>query len=152
MNRYTYLLITCICFCLACNGDSDRSSAVPIVGTWKLLTGTLIEKGDTTVTDYTVKLEMIKVINATHFSFLNHDRNHGKDSTASFSAGGGTYTLTGDEYVEHLEYCSDRQWEGHDFKFRVEVTNDTLIQTGVEVIADLGVNRLNIERYVRIKN
>jgi hypothetical protein len=123
----------------------------PIQGTWKLLSGTLIEKGDTTVTNYSGSLEMVKVINATHFSFLNHDTNHGKDSTASFSAGGGKYELEGSTYTEHLEYCSYRQWEGHDFKFEIEIKDDTLIQRGTEVIENLGVNRLNIEKYVRVK-
>lgn len=149
MKAYTYVLAMLILSVISC---SEKSSALSDVeGTWKLVTGTLIEKGDTTLTDYTGNVEMIKVINKTHFAFLNHDIHHGKDSTASFAAGGGKYTLTGDEYVEHLDYCSDRQWEGHEFKFRVKVSNDTLVQTGSEVVENLGVNRLNIERYVRVK-
>jgi hypothetical protein len=150
MKPYICSLIVLSFICASCKDKSEPASATRLIGTWKLLSGTLIEKGDTTFTDYTAKVEMIKIINATHFSFLNHDVNHGKDSTASFAAGGGNYTLTGDEYVEHLEYCSDRQWEGHDFKFQVEVKNDTLVQTGIEIIEDLNINRLNIERYVRV--
>jgi hypothetical protein len=135
---------------VACSVKKHESSSA-IQGTWKLLSGTLIEKGDTTVTNYTGSLEMIKIINATHFSFLNHDTKNGKDSTASFSAGGGRYELQGNIYTEHLEYCNDRQWEGHEFKFDVEVKDDTLIQRGKEVIEDIGVNRMNIEKYVRVK-
>jgi hypothetical protein len=149
MKPHTCLFIAVILCSVSCSQKPPAPGGVE--GTWKLIAGTLIEKGDTTVTDYTAKVAMIKVINKTHFSFLNHDVNNGKDSTASFAAGGGRYTLTGDEYVEHLEYCSDRQWEGHDFKFRVAVANDTLVQTGTEVIENLGINRLNIERYVRVK-
>jgi hypothetical protein len=131
---------------------SCSSNKASIIGTWQLISGTLIEKGDTTVTDYTKNVSMIKVINNTHFSFLNHDLNHGKDSTnASFAAGGGKYELRGDQYIEHLEYCSDRGWEGHDFSFTIEVKNDTLIQTGIEKLADLGIERFNIERYSRVK-
>src|SRR5678809_1602318 len=59
------------------------TSAIPIQGTWKLLAGTLIEKGDTTITDYTKDLSFIKIINNSHFSFLQHDTR--KDST-NFSA------------------------------------------------------------------
>jgi hypothetical protein len=151
MKPYTYLLLASALFCFSCQKNSTHLKPASLVGTWKLLSGTLIEKGDTTATDYTTKVEMIKVINETHFSFLNHDVNHGKDSTASFVAGGGHYTLNGDEYVEHLEYCSDREWEGHKFTFRVEIRNDTLVQTGTEVIEDLNINRLNIERYVRVR-
>jgi hypothetical protein len=152
MKPQLFLLLALIAGCFSCQKKAEEPSSNSIQGTWKLLSGTLIEKGDTTVTDYTAKIEMVKIINATHFSFLNHDVNHGKDSTASFAAGGGKYTLAGDEYVEHLDFCSDREWEGNEFKFRVTVKNDTLVQTGTEVIEDLNINRLNIERYVRVKN
>ena len=94
---------------------------------------------------------MIKVLNATHFAFLNHDLNQGKDTTASFIAGGGTYTLVGDQYTENLEYCSAREWEGRAFKFSVTLQNDTLVQQGIEKLEDIGVERLNIEKYVRVK-
>ena len=141
---------------LSCNEttqkDESKQSAVPIEGTWKLLTGTLIEKGNSTVTDYTKNLQFIKIINKTHFAFFNHDLNKGKDSaTAVFSSGGGRYSLTDSSYTEHLEYCSDRQWEDNDFKFTVTINNDTLIQKGVEKIENIGVNRINIEKYVRVK-
>lgn len=127
---------------MGCQGGKEEKSTVgaslPIEGTWKLLKGTLVEKGDTTVTDYANgKLSFIKVINATHFSFLSHDLSQGKDSaTAAFSAGGGRYTLDGSTYTEHLEFCSDRAWEGHDFPFQVKIQGDTLTQTGVEKVAE----------------
>ena len=140
---------------MSCNAatetDKSRQSAIPIEGTWKLLTGITIEKGDSTITDYTKNLEFIKIINKTHFAFLNHDLNKGKDSGAVFSAGGGSYSLTDSSYIEHLEYCSDRQWEGNDFKFVVTINNDTLVQKGIEKIENIGVNRINIEKYIRIK-
>jgi hypothetical protein len=151
-----------ICFatiftiCISCNttvqNNDNKETIAPIQGTWKLLTGTLIDKGDTTVTDYTKDKEFIKIINATHFAFLSHDLNKGKDSSAMFSAGGGKYSLKDSVYTEHLEYCNDRQWEGNDFQFTVTINNDTLIQQGVEKIDSIGVNRLNIEKYVRIKD
>lgn len=131
--------------------EQKTNHTLPITGTWQLLSGTLVEKGDTTITLYGDKAKMIKIINDTHFSFLNHDLNHGKDSTASFVAGGGRYTLNGDQYTEFLEYCNDRNWEGHEFQFTVSIKNDTLIQTGVEKIENLGVERLNMEKYVRVK-
>jgi hypothetical protein len=94
---------------------------------------------------------MIKIITPTHFAFLNHDLKKGKDSVAVFVAGGGSYTLEGDQYTESLEYCSDREWEGNTFHFTVNVSGDTLIQRGVEKIENLGVERLNIEKYVKVK-
>lgn len=120
-------------------------------GTWKLFSGTLIEKGDTVVTDYTKNNSFIKIINDSHFAFLQHDLSKGKDSAASFSSGGGKYTLKDTSYTEHLEYCTAREWEGHDFTFNVQISNDTLIQRGVEVVESAGINRINIEKYTRVK-
>jgi hypothetical protein len=148
--RTVFLLLATL-VAVSCDVKTNYKANSPIQGTWKLLSGTLIEKGDTATTMYSDSLEMIKIINESHFSFLNHDTNKGKDSTAVFVAGGGTYDLAGDNYTEHLQYCSDRQWEGHDFSFKIDVKNDTLVQTGREVIENLGVDRLNIERYVRVK-
>lgn len=124
----------------------------PILGTWQLQTGTLIEKGDTTVTDYTEKQSFIKIISETHFAFLLHDLSGGKDSTSAvFAAGGGSYTLEDSTYIEHLEYCSDRAWEGHDFPFSIKINGDTLVQMGVEKLEKEGIERLNTERYIRLK-
>lgn len=121
-----------------------------MIGTWKLLQGTLIEKGDTTVTDYTKGTSFIKIINDTHFAFLQHDLTKGKDSAAAFSAGGGSYTLRDSLYTEHLQYCNAREWEGHDFPFTVSFKNDTLTQYGIEKVESAGINRINMEKYVRI--
>ena len=132
------------------NGE-PKSGKIPLEGTWKLLTGTLIEKGDTTVTDHTRGKEFIKIINDNHFAFLSHDLSKGKKADSLFSAGGGPYTLNDSSYTEHLAYCNDRQWEGNDFSFIISINNDTLIQKGVEKIDSLGVNRMNTEKYVRMK-
>jgi hypothetical protein len=121
-----------------------------IVGTWELVTGTIIENGDTSVTDYTRNVCFIKIINDTHFTFLNHDLNKGADSTAVFVAGGGKYSLNGNAYKENLEYCNFREWEGNDFEFEITIKNDTLTQRGLEKIEDLNVERLNIEIYKRV--
>lgn len=149
--RKSFTVIT-LAVILLLGSCMTRETVNPVEGTWQLVTGTLIEKGDTTVTRYAGPLSFIKVINKTHFAFLLHDVNKGADSTAAFSAGGGPYSLIGDQYTEHLEYCSDRQWEGHDFSFTVRVEGDTLIQRGVEKIESAGIERLNIEKYVRVKN
>jgi hypothetical protein len=147
---YLFILIV---FVVACNSkpEVNNTNHIPLEGTWKLLSGTLIEKGDTAVTDYTKTVSFIKIINKTHFSFLKHDLKKGKDSTAAFDAGGGTYTLVGNAYTENLEYCNARDWEGNAFKFEISIQNDTLIQKGIEKIEKSGIDRLNIEKYLRIK-
>ena len=63
---------------------------------------------------------------------MGHDLTKGKDSAAFYTSGGGKYELKDSSYTEHLEYCSDRQWEGNDFHFTVTITNDTLVQQGIE--------------------
>ena len=149
-----FLLLLFFSALISCELKTARdvsNTNLPILGTWKLISGTLIEKGDTTVTDYTKNVSFIKIINNTHFAFLQHDLTKGKDSISVFSSGAGTYSLMDSVYTEHLEYCSDRNWEGNDFKFTISLKNDTLIQTGIEKIESLGVARLNIEKYVRVK-
>ncbi len=130
--------------------QAAKSIPPPITGTWQLVSATLIEKGDTTITDYTKNTSFIKIINDTHFAFLQHDLNKGKDS-AVFSSGGGSYSLQDSLYTEHLEYCSARDWEGHDFTFTVALKGDSLIQSGIEKVESAGVNRINIEKYIRVK-
>ena len=152
-NILLLLITTTLLSCGQKKDDQKKSqSLVSIAGTWKLLTGTLIENNDTVVTDYTKNKSFIKIINDTHFAFLTHDLDKGKDSTAMYTSGGGTYSLSDSIYTEHLEYCSARNWEGHDFSFTVTINNDTLTQSGIEKIDSIGVNRLNIEKYIRVRN
>ena len=152
-RKVLYILLAVSLFsCETSQNSAVPNAGLPIEGTWKLISGTIIENGDTAITDYTKTQSMIKIINASHFAFLNHDLKKGKDSTAVFAAGGGVYTLDGDQYTEYLEFCSYREWEGNTFQFTVTVQNDTLTQRGVEKIENLGVDRLNIEKYSRVKN
>lgn len=144
------IICTILISCGTGNGDIHVKPANPITGTWKLLTGTLIEKGKTSITDYTKNMSFIKIINDTHFAFLQHDLNKGKDS-AVFVAGGGTYSLKDSSYTEHLEYCSARNWEGNDFPFTFSIKDDTLTISGIEKVEKEGVNRTNIEKYVKLK-
>ncbi|HET6767496.1 MAG TPA: hypothetical protein VFH08_08855 [Chitinophagaceae bacterium] len=151
-----YVLFVIVALLASCSekakNDPEISAATSIEGTWKLLTGTVIEKGDTTITDYTKDKSFIKIINDSHFAFLLHDLTKGKDSSsAEFSAGGGSYSVNGNTYTEHLEYCNAREWEGHDFSFTITISGDTLIQSGVEKIEAQGINRINTEKYVRVK-
>jgi hypothetical protein len=150
-----YALFLVLLIILSCNVEVKKeirdSEHLPLEGTWALVSGQTIIKNDTTFADYTKGKKMIKIINATHFAFLRHDLDHGKDSTtADYAAGGGTYTLAGDEYTENLEYFNDRNWEGHSFHFKVRVINDTLIQTGIEKLDSLGIDQQIIEKYVKV--
>ncbi|MDV3309525.1 MAG: lipocalin-like domain-containing protein [Cyclobacteriaceae bacterium] len=154
MQQRLSLLFLFMIMVAACSRPSENSAHEPeslsLHGTWRLISGTLVEDGDTTVTDYTRAERMIKIINDSHFAFLRHDLNKGQDSPAIFVAGGGSYTLQGDRYTENLEYCSEREWEGSTFEFTVAIEGDTLIRQGIEKVESLGVERYNIEKYVRV--
>jgi len=153
MKRYLAIIIFVWVTSSCHRKEPAAAEQIQLHGTWQLISGTLIENGDTNVTDYTRGIRMIKIINDSHFAFLNHDLNKGKDSVAAqFVAGGGRFELNGDKYTEHLEYCSDRQWEGNDFVFSVAIQNDTLTQRGVEKVEGTAIDRLNIEKYVRLTN
>ncbi len=121
-------------------------------GTYRLVNTETIKGKDTTHTMIdSAKTEMIKMFNNTHFAFLNHDKSKGKDSLVSYSSGGGTYKLKGNQYTENLEYCTYREWEGREFHFTLEKRADTLIQTGEEDIPELGIKQKIKEVYVRVK-
>ncbi|SDM33204.1 Lipocalin-like domain-containing protein [Catalinimonas alkaloidigena] len=155
MHRF-FGLTLCGLFLLSCSTDTPprTASSAPespaLTGTWQLLSGTVIENGDTTVTDYTEGVSFIKIINATHFAFLQHAVGEHADSAAAFVAGGGRYTLADSTYTEHLDYCSAPEWEGNDFTFTVSLRGDTLVQQGREEVASAGISRLNIEKYRRV--
>ena len=145
-----------VCLILSCGQEAAKNVVVtqlepPIVGTWKLISGTTIKGTDTVVTDYTIGQEMIKIISPTHFAFLRHDLNKGKDSTASYAAGGGRVKIGDSTYTELLDYFSVREWEGGEFELSYQISGDTLITTGVEKVESLGIEHLNIERLVRVK-
>lgn len=146
-----FLLFAVFPLLISCAKKAPESTPAPMEGSWKLISGTLIENGHKTITDYTNGMSFIKIINKTHFAFLQHDLGKGQDSVKVFSSGGGKYSLKDSTYTEHLEYCSAREWEGNDFSFIVSIKGDTLIQKGVEKVENLGVNRMNIEKYVRVK-
>ncbi|MCK7555547.1 lipocalin-like domain-containing protein [Chitinophaga sedimenti] len=146
---HTKPLFAALLLLAACAPQQQKPA---IEGTWKLISGTVIEKNDTTFTDYTAGKSFIKVINGSHFSFTGHDLNGGKDSaTAFYGSGAGTYTLQDSNYTEHLEYCNDRRWEGNSFHFTLTIKGDTLIQQGTEKVAGTAIDRLNIEKYIRLK-
>ncbi len=154
--KYKLLAPVLAVILFSCNAEKSenesKAASNPMIGSWKMFEGASIQNGDTTITDYTRGLSFIKILNETHFAFFNHDLNKGKDTAAaSFVAGGGAYTFKDSTYTEHLDYCSARDWEGHIFSFTVTIKNDTLVQYGREKAEGAGVDRVIIEKYVRVK-
>lgn len=144
------LLLTAAIF-TSCGENSGKQKPLPLVGTWQLISATSTEK-DSTFSTFNPNNKMIKIITPTHFAFFNHDLTQGKDSTtATFAGGGGEYTLVDSVYTEHLQYFNLREWENHKFEFVVKIHNDTLTQSGVEKLEKLGIDRIIVEKYVRVK-
>jgi hypothetical protein len=132
----------------ACFHSEVDRAPLRLNGTWQLISGMTITGKDTV--PYANDFRMIKVINDTHFAFLRHDKNPPKDSSNHFDAGGGLYSLIGNQYTEHLDYYIDRNWEGKPFTFTVEIRNDTLIQTGIEKVDAAHIDHKIVEKYVRV--
>lgn len=149
-SLYTLLFISLIIS--SCQNESksqvEVKAASLLIGTWKLLTGTIIQGNDTTITDYTVNAEFIKIITDTHFAFMRHDL--GMDSVAVYVSGGGRCEVKDNKYIEYLDFCNYREWEGHTFSFDFEIVGDTLTARGIEKIEELNVEQFNIEQYVRL--
>lgn len=144
-----FISIALIATLAGCNRKQPSPS---ITGTWELISATTTEK-DTTFSTFDQNHKMIKIINPTHFAFLNHAVVLGKDSAANaFTAGGGKYTLVDSIYTEHLDYFIDKKWENNKFPFVITVVNDTLIQKGVERVDKLGIDRVIVEKYKKVAN
>ena len=154
--KHGIAIVAVMVILLSCNTATDTAkpekAKLPIEGTWELISGATITKNDTVITDYTKDQKMIKIINGTHFAFLKHDPDKGKDSAkAIYESGGGSYSLVDSQYTEHLDFCNYREWEGHTFQFTVAINNDTLTQRGIEKLENLGIDRVIIETYVLVK-
>lgn len=152
MKSCSLLLLLPVFYMLSsCNSiaNNDKKSTIDITGTWQLISDTIITKGVRAVTDYTKNQRMIKIINGTHFAFLKHSTQ--KDSALKFDAGGGLYSLVGDKYTERLDFYNDKNWEHKSFNFTVSVKDDTLLQKGLEKVEKEGIDRVIIEKYVKVK-
>jgi hypothetical protein len=150
--RYSILLFVIL---TACQGNEQSAETLhdKLEGSWQLIYAAHIKK-DTVIRNDPAGTKMIKILNQTHFAFMQHTVDKA-DSTGIFSSGGGTYALKDSIYTEHLEFCSARSYEGNDFEFTIKIHGDTLIQTGIEKLGDFGIGQENlelVEKYIRIKD
>lgn len=146
MKSTICIIATVLLLNVACSNKSTKT----LNGTWQLVSSEVNANGAITLDKMEGK-KMIKIINATHFAFLNHDLKAGKDSTnIVFVAGGGTCTRTDSTYSETLEYCNYRDYEGLKVDFKVQFAHDTLILSGHEVKEDLNVDQYITEKYIKI--
>jgi len=131
-------LITCVC----CQSKSSKKA---IEGTWKMIYAET-KQGDSIQLKSLSNTDFIKVINSSHFAFINQDYEH----VENFYSGGGTYTFQENQYVETLSYTSVELMRNHEFPFTVRISGDTLIQTGIEDIKAAGIKREITEKYIKV--
>jgi len=100
------------------NGSPVKKSQLD--GTWELVSGQPLPKG----------ARDIKIISGGHFIFVAYHAENGKP----LYTGGGTYTLNGSSYTEHMDFASDEisgaSLVGKDQKFTAKVDGDTFTQSG----------------------
>lgn len=149
MKLLSLILIAALFSCDKKTDTSEIPAASSISGTWKLVSSKIITKGDTAITFPVKNQEMIKIFNDNTFAFFKHDTHGAKGDSAVFEAGSGTYELKNEDYSEHLEYCNYRGWENRNFKFKLQLRNDSLIQTGIEKIDSLNIDQEIVEIYVK---
>jgi hypothetical protein len=99
------------------NGNDAKTNQLK--GTWEMVSGQQLPKG----------ARHIKIISGGHFVWVIYDVEKGKPLYTA----GGTYTLNGASYTEHVDFMSDQISAGivgKDQSFTVKVEGDTLTQTG----------------------
>ncbi len=148
--RFLFIIPAALLALASCKPATPANTESVLNGSWKLVSSRSIVKKDTTDTSPKNGLETIKLYNDDHFAFFTH--NTLKTDKPVYDSGSGTYSLANENYTEHLQYCTEREWENHDFNFTLTVKNDTFQQRGVEKIDSLHVDHIIIETYVKIKS
>jgi hypothetical protein len=107
----------------------------------------------------------IKILTSTHWVYLSQKRmaptmtSFANDTellaaAKTFGAGGGTYTLDGDTYTEHIDFFSTPNYVGKSIPWKIRWEGDEWIQTGTFPVKALGLGDQDIElseRYRRVK-
>jgi len=117
------LLVSAIAFAAVSLARSQtrgsRSMKRQLDGTWELVSGQQLPKG----------ARGIKIISGGHFIFVAYDTEKGRP----LYTGGGTYSLNGSSYTEHIDFANDEIADGvvgKDQQFTVNVDGDTFSQSG----------------------
>jgi hypothetical protein len=138
------------CFLLIFLMGSSPEKVMPLEGTWDLISGHSIRPDTTTQnfprSDYS---RQIKFIGKNFYCWVRQDT-----SMKISGFGAGSYTLKGNTYTENLEMFYRTTFIGHTLTFKVEIKEDTLIQSGKMSLEDMGIGSYNYnlyEVYTRIK-
>ncbi len=125
---------------------SESSGSVSIEGAWKMIYAE-VKENDSIKRKELSNTTFIKLIGKNHFAFFNQE-NAGPNN---FYSGGGTYSLKDNNYTEILKFSANTAIRNHTFSFTVQISGDTLIQSGVEKISAANIDREIIEKYIKLK-
>jgi len=143
MKKILFLSLIISSIIVSCTQEKKS----PIEGTWKLILGNPKLDDDTSFQTM-VKWGQIKTWSKEYFTFVGH---YDQDTISFDVFGGGTYTLNGDKYEEHVIYHNDKSYIGTKYKCILEIRNDTLFQkcrmdNNWKLQEDYGT-----EKYIRLK-
>ncbi|WP_299886126.1 hypothetical protein [uncultured Lacinutrix sp.] len=148
MRRIVFIIIFTlgsIIYFLFINKITTYTTTQAIDGTWKMIYAEIKENDSIKIKDLT-HTSFIKILNKTHFSFLNQNDFDSKQ----FYSGAGIYSLNGNKYTETITHTPMENIRGVKYTFLLKFKGDTLIQSGIEEIK--GVKRKILEKYVRLDN
>jgi hypothetical protein len=103
-----------------------KKKTLSVEGTWELVSYKY-GPSQSAFIDRTESLQRLKVINKTHFIWVDFDK-----SGKVMQSAGGTYTLNGDTYTEFLGfgYGMDQYLKTNP-QFTIKIDGDMLFQTGL---------------------
>ena len=153
MKTSAIILISAL---LALLSSINTGNESPLEGVWQLESASYTNS-DTTFNTDTEEWKQIKVITEDHHVWIgqNSDREKftegGSDTellaaARSFGAGGGTYTIEGNKYIEHIEYFFNPNFVNTSIEFTYKMEgSDKWIQTGVLPLKSLGLEENDLE-------
>jgi hypothetical protein len=106
---------------------NPKKDSVTIQGTWQLVSSKYGPSASG-FTDFPEIMRRIKVINETHFIWVQYDTL----SRRVVSSAGGSYTMNGNTYTESLDFGQSMdEYLKKSHAFTIKVEGDMLFQTGL---------------------
>jgi hypothetical protein len=112
MNKIIVIMMT-IAVTFSVNAFENK-----FIGSWKLVSGEYVDNEGKLIQYTDLKINSIKVISGTHFSFVSMSGNK------FWSAGAGTYRFTESEYIENPIHTSYGATLGKEYVFTYKIEND----------------------------
>lgn len=147
VNHIFYLMI----FVIISSCTKQQEVKNPVEGAWQLYYSKYVHN-DTIISEVVAYVTgtNIKVWSGKNFISVGQFK---QDTTYFDNYVGGTYTLNGDKYVEHILYHVSKKYVGKDVPMILEIKGDTLIQTWpTDKNGKIDKSNYEVEKYVRIKN